>query len=122
MDSSGSLRNEYHKEKEFLKILAASFNISPDGGRAGVVTFSSRAEHSIKMSDHTDIASFDAAVDAIPLMGFQTRIDRALRLAQVGILLMEMRESVVIIFSVVRSPIFLMVFSFSFFVCVFFSI
>ena len=29
-----------------------------------------------------DIASFDAAVDAIPLMGFQTRIDRALRLAQ----------------------------------------
>ena len=34
------------------------------------------------MKDHTDIASFHAAVDAIPLMGFQTRIDRALRLAQ----------------------------------------
>ena len=34
------------------------------------------------MKDHTDITSFHAAVDAIPLMGFQTRIDRALRLAQ----------------------------------------
>ena len=34
------------------------------------------------MKDHTDILSFGHAVDAIPLMGFQTRIDRALRLAQ----------------------------------------
>ena len=34
------------------------------------------------MKDHTDIISFYAAVDTIPLMGFQTRIDRALRLAQ----------------------------------------
>ena len=54
-----------------------SFHFNP-----GVVTFSSRAKHSIKMKDHTDITSFHAAVDAIPLMGFQTRIDRALRLAQ----------------------------------------
>ena len=82
MDSSGSLRNEYHKEKEFLKIVAASFNLGPDGSRAGVITFSHNAEHSIKMKDHTDIASFDAAVDAIPLMGKTTRIDKALRLAQ----------------------------------------
>ena len=34
------------------------------------------------MNDHFDITSFNRAVDAIPLMGFTTRIDRALRLAQ----------------------------------------
>ena len=62
--------------------MAASFNIAPDGSRAGVVTFSYKAEHSIKMNDHTDIDSFSAAVDAIPLMNKTTRIDLALRLAQ----------------------------------------
>ena len=82
MDSSGSLRHEYHKEKDFVKTLAKSFNISPDGSRAGVVTFSLRAKHSIRMKDHTDITSLEAAIDDIPLMGMTTRIDRALRLAQ----------------------------------------
>ena len=65
-----------------MKYLARSFNLSPNGSRAGVVTFSARAEHSIKMNDHADINSFEAAVDKIKLMGLTTRIDKALRLAQ----------------------------------------
>ena len=68
----------------FLKTIASSFGISKDGTRAGVITFSYEAKNSIKMNDHYNIASFNAAVDAIPLMGYTTRIDRALRLAQVG--------------------------------------
>ena len=56
--------------------------INISGSRAAVITFSYRAKHSIKMKDHTDITSFNAAVDAIPLMGMTTRIDRALRLTQ----------------------------------------
>ncbi len=82
MDSSGSLKSEYHKEKEFVKYLSRSFNLSRDGSRAGVVTFSARAEHSIKMNDHEDINSFETTVDQIRNMGLTTRIDRALRLAQ----------------------------------------
>ena len=82
LDSSGSLRNEYQKEKEFLKGIASTFDISPDGTRAGVITFSYFAVHSIRLSQHTDINSFKAAVDDIPLMGATTRIDRSLRLAQ----------------------------------------
>ena len=82
LDSSGSLRNEYQKEKDFLKSLAEAIGISKEGSRAGVITFSYKAEHSIKMKDHTDILDFNAAVDAIPLMGSTTRIDRALRLTQ----------------------------------------
>ena len=82
LDSSGSLRNDYVKEKEFLKTLAATFGVSSDGSRAGVVTFSYYTEHSIKLSDYNDITNFGQAVDKIPLMGSTTRIDKALRLAQ----------------------------------------
>ena len=82
LDSSGSLRNNYQDEKDFMKSLAAAFGISADGSRAGVITFSYYSEHSIKMKDHTDITSFNKAVDAIPLMGSTTRIDKALRLTQ----------------------------------------
>ena len=44
--------------------------------------FSYFAKHSIKMNAHEDVDAFGHAVDAIPLMGSTTRIDRALRLAQ----------------------------------------
>ena len=82
LDSSGSLRNNYEQEKEFLKSLAKTFGVSSNGSRAGVVTFSYFSKHSIKLSDHGDIATFNQAVDNIPLMGSTTRIDKALRLAQ----------------------------------------
>ena len=65
-----------------MKSVTAIFGVSQDDSRAGVVTFSHNVEHSIKLSDHTDINSFNAAVDAIPLMGSITRIDKALRLTQ----------------------------------------
>ena len=82
LDSSGSLRAEYFKEKDFLKELMASFGISKDGSRGAVVTFSFYAEHSIKFRDYEDMKSFSEAVDNIPLMGSTTRIDKALRLTQ----------------------------------------
>ena len=82
LDSSGSLKDDYGKEKNFLKALAATFGVSEQGARAGVVTFSFDAEHSVKLNDHYNLASFSDAVDNIPLMGYTTRIDKALRLTQ----------------------------------------
>ncbi|XP_047125173.1 collagen alpha-6(VI) chain isoform X3 [Hydra vulgaris] len=82
LDSSGSLRKDYHKEKDFLKSLIAVFGLSANGSRAGVITFSYHAEHSIMLNSFSDLSSFNKAVDDIPLMGLTTRIDRALRLAQ----------------------------------------
>ena len=82
LDSSGSLRNDYGKEKDFLKALASTFGVSDTGSRAGVVTFSYYTQHSIKLNDYTDVTSFNEAVDKIPLMGQTTRIDKALRLTQ----------------------------------------
>ena len=65
-----------------MKALAATFGVSEDGGRAGVVTFSYYTQHSIKLDAHTDLPSFSEAVDKIPLMGSTTRIDKALRMTQ----------------------------------------
>ena len=65
-----------------MKSLAAAFGVSEDGSRAGVITFSYYSEHSIKLKDHKNINTFNDAVDAIPLMGSTTRIDKALRLTQ----------------------------------------
>ena len=50
LDSSGSLRAEYGKEKKFLLEVAEVAKLSPGGSRAGVVTFSHAAEHSIKLN------------------------------------------------------------------------
>lgn len=82
LDSSGSLRNDYTKEKDFLKALASTFGVSDTGARAGVVTFSYYSQHSIKLNEHTETSTFNDAVDKIPLMGSTTRIDKALRLTQ----------------------------------------
>lgn len=82
VDSSGSLRREYGKEKEFVKYLADSFGISPGGSRGGVITFSWHAELSVKFSDYSNSGDFNKAVDALPMFGHTTRIDKALRMAR----------------------------------------
>ena len=82
LDSSDSLRNDYDKEKKFLKEVVAYFGLSKEGSHASVITFSHSPKHSIKLNDYFDLKLFNGAVDAIPLMGYTTRIDRALRLTQ----------------------------------------
>ena len=78
LDSSGSLRSEYQKEKDFIKFLAARFNMDAEGARVGVITFSFFSDISIKFSDFLSQSDFDEAIDEIPLMGSTTRLDRAL--------------------------------------------
>ena len=82
LDSSYSLRYKYKEEKYFLKSLAASFDLTNRDVKASVVTFSSFPELSIKFNEHDKTDTFNAAIDRIPLMGFLTRIDLALRLTQ----------------------------------------
>lgn len=82
LDSSFSLRNEYSDEKRFVKELASTLGITDYGNRASVVTFSSESKLSIKFNDHFMTEAFNRAVDGIPLMGQQTRIDKALRTVQ----------------------------------------
>ena len=82
LDSSHSLTSDYESSKQFLMSLAKEFNIGQDNNRGGVISFSYLATHSIKLSDHANSASFQAAVANIGLVATTTRIDLALRLAQ----------------------------------------
>lgn len=82
MDSSGSLREDYGKEKEFVKLVAENLAISRNGSRAGVITFSWHSEYSIKLKDHDSTQGFQEAVNRLPLFGHTTRIDKALRQAR----------------------------------------
>ncbi len=82
LDSSGSLKSQYSKEKDFVKALAAAFTLHDSGSKAGVVTFSHEAELSIRLSDHNNTKDFQNAVDAIGFLGYTTRIDKALQLAK----------------------------------------
>lgn len=72
----------YQAEKDLIKGIAASFGISQDGSRAGVITFSFWVKQSIRLNDHLNIIDFNNAVDAIPFMGHTTRIDLALKLTR----------------------------------------
>lgn len=78
VDSSGSLKNEFDKEKKFVKDLARSLTVSSDGVNIGIITFSYYALLTTKLSDHKDTESFVKQVDKIPFMNSQTYIDRAL--------------------------------------------
>ena len=73
------MAREYGKEKKFLIEIAKAFG---SGSRAGVITFSHKAEVSIPMGAYSDPRSFADAVNAIPHMGYTTRIDLALELAE----------------------------------------
>ena len=79
LDSSGSLRAEYGKEKRFVIEIAKAFG---SGSRHGVVTFSHKAVLSIPLGAYNDHRSFADAVNAIPHMGYTTRIDLALLKAE----------------------------------------
>merc|ERR1711931_192948 len=78
LDSSGSVRGDFHKEKTFLKQIAERFHIVENWAHAGVVSFSHEARVDIPFNTHYEQASFEKAVDAIRPIGFTTRIDLAL--------------------------------------------
>ncbi len=87
MDSSGSVKRNHLKEKEFVKALADTFSISKDGCRAAVITFNSKAAINVRFSDHETVADFQKAVDGLPEPTGKTRIDKALKLAKDELLL-----------------------------------
>lgn len=81
LDSSGSIKKFYNKEKQFLKAVASQFNIGKNEARIGVVRFSTRATLSIKLKDFQSADRFNNAVDRIRFKAGWTRTDRALKAA-----------------------------------------
>lgn len=79
MDSSGSLGEEgFREQKDFIKVITNTLNVSPSHSKAGVITYSDRASVAIKFSDYQYHAQLVNALDALPYQGKTTRIDRAI--------------------------------------------
>ena len=82
MDSSGSLEEEgFNKQKEFIKAVAATLDISPFHSQIGVITYSDRASVEIKLSDHQHQEDLINAVESLKYIGRTTRIDKAIAIA-----------------------------------------
>ena len=81
VDSSGSVRNEYDKEKEFIQRMTDKLSKAQTNLTAALVLFSLTAGLEIKFSDYKGVRDFNRKVGELPLLGSTTRIDRALNVA-----------------------------------------
>lgn len=77
--SSGVSRQNYNKEKAFIKSLAKTLNLSPGKTRASVVVYSGVASLEIRFSAYYNSTIFDKAVDDLPYLGSVRRMDLGLR-------------------------------------------
>ena len=86
IDSSASIgRENYLKQKNFVKEVAKSFGLAPDQSQAAMVLYSSSASVQARFGQYATTEEFAKAVDALPYERGQTRIDRALDLAATDI-------------------------------------
>ena len=69
----------FDESKVLLRNLAATFVVGHNAARIGVVSFSYFSKLNIKLKDYSSIESFSKAVNNVSLMGYTTRLDRALR-------------------------------------------
>ena len=76
-------QNEFDQQKAFVKILTASITASPNVSELGLIAYmrDMDRDYRTKMTDHTDISSFNQAVNNIPLMNYMYRTNWALSYA-----------------------------------------
>ncbi|XP_065060855.1 collagen alpha-6(VI) chain-like [Rhopilema esculentum] len=80
IDSSKSIKQYYSKEKFFVQRVASAAGFN-QGSRAGVVLFSSASYVKMLVPFTNNIVQFRNDVEKMPLYGYQTRIDKALKVA-----------------------------------------
>ena len=79
MDSSSNVPfSDFKTEKDFVKDLAKSLNVSPGNSSAAVVTYGSRAAEVIGFDIRRSVSDFEKAVDNSPYINGRRRIDRSL--------------------------------------------
>lgn len=82
MDSSASIGNtDYKKEKDLVKLLAKSFDISPSHSRVAIVLNSGSAFLGVSFDQYSNHAAFTSAVDKLPYKKGRKRVDKALEVA-----------------------------------------
>lgn len=79
LDASGDVsREEYGKEKDFVKSLGKALNLGPGKSRAAVYVYSSYARHEVRWDSSQTADSFGSAIDSLSYIGRSRRMDRAL--------------------------------------------
>lgn len=70
MDESGSVgKDEFTKEKNFVKALAGNFQIGPNAAQFGVITYSTGSRLKITLNQYRDLASFQCGLSTIRYAG-----------------------------------------------------
>ena len=82
VDTSGSISDEnFKKQKDFIKVLASSFDPILAEHNLGLISYSSDAQMEVSFQDKADRKEFEKAVDLIPHTKGRTRLDKALKVA-----------------------------------------
>ena len=82
VDTSGSISDEsFQKQKDFVKVLASSFDPILAEHQLGLIAYSSDSQLEVSFQDKADRKEFELAVDRIPHTKLRTRLDKALELA-----------------------------------------
>lgn len=80
VDSSSEVsRENYNKEKGFIKSLAKTLNLSSGKTRASVIVYSGVASLEIRFNAYSNSTTFNKAVDDLPYLGSLRRMDLGLR-------------------------------------------
>ncbi|KAK3745599.1 hypothetical protein QZH41_005840 [Actinostola sp. cb2023] len=83
MDSSGSIsKDDYNKEKEFVRELANIFDISQGQARASVIIYDDNPKLIFGFEDELDNRNVSAAIQSLEHLNGRTRIDKALAVAE----------------------------------------
>ena len=84
LDASASLRaRNFNKQKLFVqRIVSEIFPVSPDGNRIGVIQYSTSAKVEIHFDDYFVNKSLNNAIQNIPYLNGDSRIDLGLKLAR----------------------------------------
>lgn len=86
VDASESMtKQDFQKEKEVIKKIAATFDVGQTKSHLGLISFSTDAHIRVKFGDHLDLRSFQDAVDKIPFAAGGTRFDKAFGVAANGL-------------------------------------
>ena len=75
--SKGLSKEDYKREKDFVKSLASHFNLHPSGARGTVIIYGDRPSTVARYTD----PDFSERLDSARLLGTPKRTDRALELA-----------------------------------------
>lgn len=79
LDSSNDVtRDEYNKEKSFIKEFARYLNVAPGKSRAAVITYGQSADVLFKYGGYDSLTIFDVVINRASYIGGTQRMDLAL--------------------------------------------